>query len=130
MDAPEPPAAGKGPAMDLLTAVPSAFGCYGLDHQPISMLEGSMLLASPDRIVARDTIAGVEVSTVFLIFDHDHSRTGAPVLYETMVFRSGMDASWCERYRTREAALAGHDRACAWVRSPEQAPAPLADLLP
>lgn len=116
--------------MDALSAVPGVFGCYGFDHEPISMLEGAMLLGSPARTLARDTIGGVEVSTVFLVIDHDHSRTGAPVLYETMVFSHGTDSTWCERYRTREAALAGHDRACAWVRSPEQAPSPLVDLLP
>lgn len=102
---------------------------YDLDHEPISMLEGAMLLGDPRRRIGDDTINGVRVSTVFLINDHSHGHGSLPVLYETMVFRTGYDEEWSERYTTRDAALAGHDRACAWVRSPEVAPAPLRDII-
>lgn len=114
---------------------------YGLDHEPIDFLSGARLLGSPEARVAEDVIevpagsaggvgASVRVSTVFLVHDHRHGRSvGVPVLYETMIFTPDGTPSWCERYATREAALAGHDRACAWVRAPHLAPAPVQDRL-
>jgi hypothetical protein len=57
----------------------------------------------------------VLVSTIFLALDHNHFGIGPPILYETMVLGGAMDG-YQERYSTREAALAGHARACEKVR--------------
>lgn len=66
------------------------------------------------RTVARDSASRVEVSIVFLGLDHRFGGDGPPIVYETMVFRPDGPRSerWadqiCERYCTREQALAGH----------------------
>lgn len=98
---------------------------YNLDHQPIGMLEGAMLLGSRDTKIAEHTINGTRVSTDFMVIDQSHGHGPVPLLYETMAFAADGDIAWVERYPTRDAALAGHDRVCAWLRSPDQAPAPL-----
>ena len=63
-----------------------------------------------DRVVARDVVTGGLLSTVFLGIDHRFSREGPPLVYETMLFLtdSGYSGDHCERYSTREEALAGH----------------------
>jgi len=50
----------------------------------------------------------VTVSTVFLGIDHNFSGEGPPLLYETMVFGGDLHEG-CNRYSTREEALAGHE---------------------
>lgn len=61
-----------------------------------------------ERIVACDEIApGVKISTVFLGLDHNHSDTGPPVLWETLVFNDYGDGEQC-RYTSKADAIAGH----------------------
>lgn len=72
------------------------------------------------RVIAADKDEGPDgseifVSTVFLGLDHNFSGTGPPVLWETLVF-GGPLADEMARYRSREAALAGHQEICARVR--------------
>ena len=38
-----------------------------------------------------------------------------PLVYETMIF-GGVHDQWCDRYATREEALAGHNRAVNLVK--------------
>lgn len=69
-----------------------------------------------NRILAQDRdesgTRDLLVSTVFLGLDHNFGGGGGdPVLWETMVLRKGRDL-FCERYTSRAAALAGHQRAC------------------
>jgi len=59
-----------------------------------------------DRTVKKTHINGVEISTVFLGLDHNFG-SGAPLLYETMVFND-YDSNLIFRYATREEALHGH----------------------
>lgn len=60
------------------------------------------------RRVAFDHVGdGVEVSTVFLGIDHRAFGTGAPLLFETMIFGGEYDET-CQRYSTRAEAQAGH----------------------
>lgn len=62
----------------------------------------------PASIVARDRIGPVEVSTVFLGFDHGlGQREGPPVLFETMVFGGPLDQTQV-RYARHAEAKAGH----------------------
>jgi hypothetical protein len=62
------------------------------------------------RLVALDYLPnGKRVSTVFLKIDHRFGNEGPPVLYETMVFQGeSFDDLDCERYSTKEQAIAGH----------------------
>jgi hypothetical protein len=54
---------------------------------------------------------GKRVSTVFLGLDHSFGEESAPVLFETMVFpnKESYGDLDCERYRTWDEALAGHE---------------------
>jgi hypothetical protein len=71
-----------------------------------------------DRSVRQDVIpsAGgtVAVSTVFLGLDHNHHRSGPPVLWETLVF-GGPEDGLCRRYTSKSAALAGHQDVIAYL---------------
>jgi len=60
-----------------------------------------------DRIIAREEINGVIVSTVFLGSDLIH---GGTELFETMIFGGVNDGAQI-RYDTREHALQGHAKA-------------------
>ena len=53
---------------------------------------------------------GVEISTVFTVYNYDHSFSQFPVLWETMIFsrnKKSIDL-WQQRYREREDAVEGH----------------------
>lgn len=64
---------------------------------------------SSNYIVARQELApGVEVSTVFLGFDHNHGRKGPPILWETMCFGGPLDDVVNRCPGTREQAEAMH----------------------
>ena len=60
-----------------------------------------------DRIVAQTEVPGGVVSTVFLGLDHNFSRTGPPLLFETMAFIDG-EAGNCRRTATWLDAEAMH----------------------
>jgi hypothetical protein len=59
------------------------------------------------RLMARDEIEGVTVSTVFLGVDHGYGHSERPLLFETMIF-GGPDDGDMWRYESRQAALDGH----------------------
>ena len=56
----------------------------------------------------------VEISTVFLAFNHAYLDTDLPVLWETMIF-GGEHDEYVERYTSRAAAIVGHTKAVAMV---------------
>jgi len=61
-----------------------------------------------NRIVAQDLDEkGEGVSTVFIGLDHNYRLTGAPVLWETLVFGGPLDGELV-RYTSRADALEGH----------------------
>lgn len=68
-----------------------------------------------NRIVAKDKVDDVEVSTVFLGIDHDFSGQGPPVLWETMIFGGRYNESQ-GRYCSHADALKGHAAALAAVK--------------
>lgn len=70
------------------------------------VFEWAAQFVSQDRRVAKDTINGVTVSTVFLGLDHQWN-SGEPLLFETMVFGGKLDQSQ-ERYSAWEQAEEGH----------------------
>lgn len=69
------------------------------------------------RRIARDEIAGVTISTVFLGLDHSYGDE-RPLLFETLVMGGALDQDmW--RYSTRAEALEGHAKAVERVRAAE-----------
>lgn len=71
---------------------------------------------SGSRIVARDLVGDVRVSTVFLGLDHLFTEGSAPMLLETMIF-DGPHDGYQERYASKADALEGHRKALAIVTS-------------
>lgn len=67
--------------------------------------------AGDARVVARTSVGGREVSTVFL--GVDHAFGGPPMLFETMVFP---ECEICERCSTWAEAEAQHARVLAAVQ--------------
>ncbi len=58
--------------------------------------------------VDRTDIGKAQVSTVFLGIDHNFSKEGPPILFETMVFGDERWKDEQERYCTWDEAVAGH----------------------
>lgn len=67
------------------------------------------------RRVAKDEVAGVVVSTVFLALDHGWTGKGPPVLFETMIF-GGEHDGYQERCCTLSEAIQMHAVALELVR--------------
>lgn len=67
-----------------------------------------------NKVVAKDEINGVKISTVFL--GMDHGFFGKPLLFETMIF-GGEHDMYQERYSTYEQAEKGHKVAVDLVKS-------------
>ena len=92
---------------------------YILDNnnKPVAkpVLEASQWLEDNDnrRIVKRDEIGGILVSTVFLGLDHAWD-SDIPVLWETMIF-GGEHDQYQERYTSYEDALEGHKKALTLI---------------
>ena len=84
--------------------------------EPDLMKWGEWLQSSPDRIIKKDIVDEVEISTVFLGLDHSFSRgRHLPVLFETMIF-GGEHDNYQERYTFKEDAIMGHKKALSLVR--------------
>jgi len=66
------------------------------------------------RVVARDWVGAVEVTTVWLGFDHSF-RSALPVIFETVVFGGRMD-QYSRRYSTEDDAVDGHARVVSTVK--------------
>lgn len=92
---------------------------YILDNnnKPVAKpaLEASQWLEDNDhrRIVKRDEIGDILVSTVFLGLDHAWN-SDVPVLWETMIF-GGEHNQYQERYTSHEDALEGHKKALTLI---------------
>ena len=59
-----------------------------------------------DKRVAKDTVNGHDISTVWLGLNHQWGD-GPPLIFETMVFGGPLDQE-TRRYSTEEEALEGH----------------------
>lgn len=85
---------------------------YNREGREIPIEEANALLGDFNyKRVAYDEVPGYEVSTVWLGLDHNWSRNGPPLIFETMIFPLGtsMDVD-CDRYSTEAEAIAGHKR--------------------
>ena len=77
------------------------------------VLTWAMWFQTADRTIGHAELRDdVVVSTVFLGLDHNFSRSGPPLLFETMIFGGLLDETQY-RYSTRAAALAGHEATVA-----------------
>lgn len=74
--------------------------------------------SDPSRI-GLDHVREAWVSTVWLGIDLGYWGWGPPIIFETMIF-GGEHDSWCERYATKEAALAGHERVVAALKNGDE----------
>ena len=71
-----------------------------------NLTEWATQFGKQNKRVAKDTINGVDISTMFLGLDHQYGK-GKPLLFETMVFGGELDQKQ-ERYSTWEEAEIGH----------------------
>jgi hypothetical protein len=61
------------------------------------------------KAVAKTTIGGADISTVFLGLDHSWDG-GKPLLWETMVFSNEINDQYQERYTSIRNAIIGHSK--------------------
>lgn len=96
-----------------------------IDTQAFAVLSSDLAY----KRVAFDEVApGVEVSTVWLGYDHAFGIEGdLPIIFETMVFRDG-DGYECWRYSTEADAIRGHADAVAEMLREAGRPAGLPDV--
>lgn len=87
---------------------------YDINGNPITFDEFRKIRTLNKR-VALDNIDGVEVSTVWLGFNHQYGD-GPPLIFETMIFGCSGDLDgYQERYSTLEQAQQGHKKATRLV---------------
>lgn len=84
-----------------------------------TLLEWSMFMDSPARILSQDRLDGILVSTVFLGIDHSFEYGSDPVLFETMIF-GGPHDGYQERYTSYDEAIRGHSLAHKVALSPKK----------
>ena len=74
------------------------------------LLRWAKSFESENRIVGKDEIGEIVVSTVFLGLDHRFFGDSKPLLFETMIFKKGQSLDLCERYSTWDEAEIGHKK--------------------
>ena len=66
------------------------------------------------KFVVQSKFGDFQISTVKLPIDHGYG--GKPLWYETMIFKEGdWSDLYCDRYETKEEAVAGHEKAFQWL---------------
>lgn len=107
---------------------------YDREGTPIPMMVWCKLLADEEyKRVAETQVGPYWISTVWLGTDHNFSRSGPPIIFETMVFASSPDVEGlgpdmdCYRWPTEARALTGHEEVVTLVRAtlqeaPDEAP--------
>ena len=73
----------------------------------VDLSEWTKWFAKAKRVVAKDKIKQITISTVFLGLNHNYGE-GKPLIFETMVFGGSLDQEQ-ERYSTWDEAIRGHD---------------------
>ena len=73
-----------------------------------------LLYSISKRFIEQTSKGDVTVSTIFLMFDHNFSNDGPPILWETMVF-GGKHSGNTTRYTSAKDAKLGHKIACQLV---------------
>lgn len=75
--------------------------------EPCLLKWGEWFEHNPNRVIAQSLICDVWVSTVFLSIDHNFTRHGEPVLFETMIFHGKYD-QYQRRYHNIQQSKTGH----------------------
>lgn len=83
----------------------------GKEIKEVNLTTWARWFETANRHIGKDTINGVDISTVFLGIDHSFDGK-TPVLFETMVFGGKYDQEQ-ERYCTYNEAENGHRK---WVQ--------------
>lgn len=95
-------------------------------HEPVEVDDarvwGDFLNDIDNRRVAETFIGDTRISTVFLGLNHNFTRGGPPLLFETMSFGSGDEYQY--RYATWDEAVAGHNHLVAEERKRQGIPEP------
>lgn len=84
---------------------------YRLDSNNKPELAGGIGSMLHLKDIKKTTERGILVSTMFLSIDHNYSNSGAPVLFETMIF-GGWQDGYQDRCSTYCGALVMHAKAC------------------
>ena len=90
---------------------------YDLDGEPMTLMEWAAAFEDHKKKIVRQSLVTNEVwlSTVWLGIDHGFTFTGAPVIFETMIFGGPRDSEqW--RYTNELEAQAGHRRVLRELR--------------
>lgn len=84
------------------------------------------IVVAQERVELADGRAAF-VSTVWIGLNHNFSKHGPPLIFETMVFwestPTGDDSDYQERYSTEADAVHGHGEAVTWVHAQDGAQA-------
>ncbi len=91
---------------------------YDPEGRPCSMESWGQFMNDPEmKYVKQETVNGYYVSTVYIGLNYRFGDDGPPLIYETMIFEGGdWSDLYCERYHSRLAAEAGHERAVEHAR--------------
>jgi hypothetical protein len=82
---------------------------YDKSGTRIDALEWGRLNRDRDYSQIGETfISSMRISTVWLGIDHNHSGSGAPIIFETMFFGGPLDCSTVARYSNEEDARETH----------------------
>ena len=84
------------------------------EHSRSAAPDGQSTPANDPTRIGSDHVGNAWVSTVWVGIDMGY-RNDPPVIFETMIF-GGEHDQFCERYCTKESALAGHDRIVTALR--------------
>lgn len=86
---------------------------------PVAFLEWAKWFeVESNRRVAEDWYNEVQVSTIFLGFEHGTTIDGEPLLFETMIF-NGEWHGYQARYTNWNEAIEGHEKALTRVKKTE-----------
>lgn len=92
---------------------------YNHKGEPITLDEYVKIVEEDSNAmrVALTKVGEYQVSTVWLGIDHGMwDSDGPPIIFETMVFDAAGEDRYMDRYATKEAAVAGHNKACVLFR--------------
>lgn len=73
-----------------------------------------------NKIVSRQTVGDCDISTVFLGIDHNWTKEGPPILWETMVFGGTLDQEETRCSGSKEQAEAMHEEMVRKVRKQQK----------
>lgn len=90
-------------------ARPLYYVLHGRTAVPATVEQWAVFFGDIDnRRVAEDIVGTRVISTVFLGLDHNYGSSGAPLIFETMIFEGADNTGYCTRCSTWEEAEVMH----------------------